>query len=102
MIEAFKKFLNNLGVNIALHQEYVHTFETKTGEKVLEDLVTRFGVLDSYYTSGSTPTDLAYREGQRSVVLTILGILNVDPAIFVEKSKSIVRARTREQLRNVR
>tara|TARA_R100000664_G_C2749848_1_gene137169 strand:+ start:801 stop:1004 length:204 start_codon:yes stop_codon:yes gene_type:complete len=52
---------------------YQITFESDNGKKVLEDLENRFHIHSS--TMDDTNNNLAYREGQRSVILFIKKIL---------------------------
>jgi hypothetical protein len=52
---------------------FKRTFETDDGEKVLAYLESRFHLTTS--TFSSDPTETAYREGQRTVVLLIKNML---------------------------
>lgn len=52
---------------------FKRAFETDDGEKVLEYLESRFHLTTS--TFSSDPTETAYREGQRTVVLLIKNML---------------------------
>ena len=52
---------------------YKRAFETEDGEKVLEHLESRFHLTTS--TFSSDPTETAYREGQRTVVLFLKNML---------------------------
>jgi len=56
-----------------LRNAYKHLFDTDDGKIVLDDLQRRFHVHGS--TFSSEPTDTAYREGQRTVVLFIQSML---------------------------
>ena len=56
-----------------LMEFYQITFESDNGKKVLEDLENRFHIHSS--TMDDTNNNLAYREGQRSVILFIKKIL---------------------------
>lgn len=52
---------------------YKRTFETEDGQKALEHLESRFHLTTS--TFSSDPTETAYREGQRTVVLFLKNML---------------------------
>lgn len=52
---------------------YKRTFETEDGQRVLEHLESRFHLTTS--TFSSDPTETAYREGQRTVVLFLKNML---------------------------
>lgn len=56
-----------------LKQCYMHVFRTDDGEKIIEDLESRFHIGTSTYSTEAT--DTAYREGQRTVVLFIKSML---------------------------
>ena len=56
-----------------LRNAYKLLFDTDDGKVVLEDLQRRFHIHGS--TFSSEPTDTAYREGQRTVVLFIQQML---------------------------
>lgn len=56
-----------------LRNAYKHLFDTDDGKIVLNDLQRRFHIHGS--TFSSEPTDTAYREGQRTVVLFIQSML---------------------------
>ena len=58
-----------------LHDLYHMTFKTLVGEAVLDDLVRQYHHRSSYVVGATNPVDLAFFEGQRSVVLMILGML---------------------------
>lgn len=66
-----KRDKESLDVLIAYRQ----VFSTEQGEKVLNDLVKRFMLRSSMH---DTPTVMAFREGERNIVLTILAALNID------------------------
>ena len=57
-----------------LKKTYRQLFNTDEGKIVLTDLELRFHSLATTYVPGD-PHDTSYREGQRSVVLTILRMM---------------------------
>lgn len=59
-----------------LVRAYKNTFSTDEGKAVLHDLMKTFHVLQS--TMDSNPHEVAYKEGERSVVLRILRTINTD------------------------
>ena len=52
---------------------YKTVFATDDGVRVLNDMATRFSVHSS--TFSTEPTETAYREGQRTVVLFLLAMI---------------------------
>ena len=60
-------------------------FNTDDGQKVLYELMKSAHILNSTYDPN--PYEMAYREGERSVVLRILKTLNVDPAELLKRIK---------------
>lgn len=56
-----------------LRAAYKMLFESNDGQIVLDDLERRFHLLTSVFST--EPTDTAYREGQRTVVLFIKSML---------------------------
>lgn len=61
-----------------LIRAYRNVFSGEEGKLVLHDLMKTFHVLHS--TMDANPHELAYREGERSVVLRILRTINTDPS----------------------
>jgi len=61
-----------------LYRQYQAALISKEGDTVIKDLSKRYHIDTTSYKSGESAYDLAYREGQRSVVLYILGILKKD------------------------
>ena len=55
---------------------YQDLFNDPNGEKVIQDLMTRFGMKTS--TFNTDPYVTAFNEGQRNVVLYILTRMNLD------------------------
>lgn len=60
-----------------LIQAYREVFSTDAGKEVLHDLAKTFHVYHS--TMDSNSHELAYREGERSVVIRILRTIEQDP-----------------------
>lgn len=58
---------------IELRDCYRRLLNTEDGERILDDLGRRFHIDQSTYST--EPTDTAYREGQRTVVLFIKSML---------------------------
>lgn len=56
-----------------LRNAYKHLFETEDGKIVLDDLQKRFHIHGTVFST--EPTDTAYCEGQRTVVLFIQSML---------------------------
>lgn len=52
--------------------DYRVTFQPESGQAVLHDLSTAMWVHDSTYQPGIDALSLAYREGQRSVIVQLL------------------------------
>ena len=61
-----------------LVRAYRNVFSSTEGKLVLHDMMKTFHVLHS--TMDSNPHELAYKEGERSVVLRILRTINTDPS----------------------
>ncbi len=58
-------------------RKYRELFSTDFGKEVLHDLCKSCHVYHS--TFDNNPQEMAYREGERSVVLRILRTINIDP-----------------------
>lgn len=56
---------------------YREVFNSEAGKIVLEDMMKSFYTLSS--TFDPNPHEMAYREGERSVVIRILKTINTDP-----------------------
>ena len=68
---------------------YKHVFKTVEGEIVLHDLIRSFRVLKPI--SIESVQKAAYQEGQRSVVLAIMSLMEIDEAALakeIEKAKN--------------
>jgi hypothetical protein len=61
----------------SIRDAYKMVFQSEDGERVLEDMRQRFHMNASVYST--EPTDTAYREGQRTVVLFIQSMLSEIP-----------------------
>lgn len=64
----------------ALRDAYRTIFENEDGDHVLDDLESRFHIHMPTFDSHTNTEQLAFREGQRSVVLYIKGMLIDDSA----------------------
>lgn len=63
----------------ALREDAKMLFNSKEGERFLEDLKTRYGIYTP--TWSAEPHETSYREGQRSVVLYLMSLLRDEPNI---------------------
>lgn len=70
-----------------LAQSYQRVFSTPDGKKVLEHLMTCFHVRT--IAKGMDPYDTYFRDGQRSVVMHILGHLDLNLKEFRRKISSV-------------
>ena len=75
---------------VSLKKVYLSTFESESGKQVLADLAKRC------FTKTTTFSDdalrLAFNEGQRTVLLTINNMMNLD----VEKMKNLIEQQKKE------
>ena len=69
-----------------LKKTYRQLFNTDEGKIVLNDLELRFHSLTTTYVPGD-PHDTSYREGQRSVVLTILRMMEEKTNQEIQQAK---------------
>ena len=60
-----------------LHQMYRRVCETEDGQRVIDDLKTRFWFHAPVHAPGDTH-ETAYRDGQRSIVLSLITMLQED------------------------
>ena len=60
-----------------LKELYAYVFGTEDGQKVLDDLKNRFWFYQPTYAPNDTH-ETSYREGQRSIVLSLMGLLKED------------------------
>jgi hypothetical protein len=71
--------------------DYKVAFSTDSGERVLYDLYKVCGLLTSSFSEN--PQEMAFKEGQRNVVLHILNKLKTDPI----KLKKFIEERENEE-----
>lgn len=64
---------------VARVMDYKRAFASEQGMRVLYDMMSSHHVLGSTYVKGDA-LDMAFREGQRQVVLRILTIMKTDPS----------------------
>jgi len=62
----------------AITQAYKTAFNTLDGKLALHDMMKVHYLLSPTYTKKIDPYEMAFNEGQRSVVLRILSILDID------------------------
>jgi hypothetical protein len=60
-----------------LKQMYRRVFDTEDGQKVIDDLKARFWFHAPVHAPGDTH-ETAYRDGQRSIVLSLIAMLQED------------------------
>lgn len=70
---------------LAKVSDYQTVFGNPQGQKVLHDLMSIHGILNS--TFDKDPYEMARKEGERNVVLRILSVLNVDIIAMHRKIK---------------
>ena len=66
---------------------YKEVFQSEKGQIILEDLVASFSVMKPSFFD--CPRKSAYKEGQKSVVLSILKVLDIDDLALIEEIKKI-------------
>ncbi len=70
-----------------LNRAYLAVFSSPEGQLVLQDMMTRHGFLNAH----PAPTnEMLLKEGERTVVLRILQILQTNPQQIVERLKDEV------------
>lgn len=74
-------------------RKYRELFNSDSGKEILHDLAKSCHVYAS--TFDQNPQEMAYREGERSVVLRILRTINIDP---LELDKLMRGQSNKEQL----
>lgn len=80
------------GRRAALQQDYIRTFQSEHGKRVLLDLMKRHYVLEAI--NSTVALELAHVEGARSVVLRIMNAMTTDPeklANLIREAKTDVR-----------
>ena len=70
---------------------YRQTFTSDAGEKVLADLNKRYMQRSSY---NDNPMKIAFNEGERNVVLTILAALNINEDQLKERVQNVNKEST--------
>ena len=81
--------LNLLKERAALRDDYEAVFKSPAGAAVLRHMSRKFNLSTPTFTNGDSHLT-AFREGQRSVVLTILKFINQDSNQLLEKTKEII------------
>lgn len=81
-LQVIRDMLEGNGVNNRVLTAYQRLFDTEDGRIVLEDLAKRFFVYDTIAKRGCSSEDVLLNEGKRSVVLFILGLMNVNLALY--------------------
>jgi hypothetical protein len=71
----------------ALNIAYKTTFKSSDGEMVLHDMMKNHFMLSPTAPSQMNMHEMAYNEGQRSVILRILNVLDVD----LEKLREFIK-----------
>lgn len=70
--------------------DYARVFGTALGREVLKDMAQRFGLIRPIIpTATTTPIELSYLEGQRSVVLHCLQFAEID---IMELNRQLMQA----------
>lgn len=60
--------------------DYKRVFGSEQGQRVLNDLIANHFVMNTTYSRGSqAELDMAFKEGQRQVVMRMMTIMNYDP-----------------------
>jgi hypothetical protein len=62
---------------VARVADYQATFKTESGQKVMHDLMRRFGMLSTTFVAGDAYAS-AFNEGQRAVMVDICGKVRMD------------------------
>lgn len=74
--------LSRMGITDRARRNYQEVFRSDAGRYVLSDLCKRYGIFDTMVKSKEDLELLAMREGQRSVLLFIMGILGLDLTVY--------------------
>lgn len=77
-----KRALAGNGVDSHILNAYQRTFGSEEGRIVLEDLCKRYYIFDTLAKPNAERDELLLNEGKRSVVLFILGLMNVNYAMY--------------------
>jgi hypothetical protein len=73
----------------AIVRDYQAAFGSPAGQKVLHNLMENHGMLRSTWDSDTSK--MAYLEGQRYVILRILGIIKTNPAELEKRMEEYVQ-----------
>jgi hypothetical protein len=68
--------------------DYKRTFATVSGQRVLQDLMDTHGMLRSSFSPGDA-SQVAFKEGERNVILRIMAMLKMDPKKFLKHLEEI-------------
>lgn len=83
--------------NVAKLQDYKRVFSSEQGKRVLSDLIASHYMMSSTFSRGpGSEQDMAFKEGQRQVVLRIMTIMDQDPAQVaqaIKESNEYVRSK---------
>jgi len=88
--------MSNTQVKVARRQvlvvdSYQKVFRGPDGERVLYDLMSKHWILSSTKVQDTDPYELAFREGERNVVLRIMSLLKVNPEQLRERVDAYVK-----------
>lgn len=83
-LKRLKLALEGNGVTSHVMSAYQRLFNTEDGKIVLEDLCKRYYVYDTLAKPGTDRDEIVLNEGKRSVILFILGVMNVNYALYEE------------------
>jgi hypothetical protein len=72
--------------------DYQRTFSTESGKRVLHDLMVECHVLGSSFSKD--PSLMAFKEGEKNVMLRIMKLLNININEIEEHIKEIENDRT--------
>ena len=72
----------------ALATDYRVTFATEPGQRVLADILTRAGVMQTSFRAGEGADAAAFREGQRFAALQIIEMINATPDAALRLSRN--------------
>jgi hypothetical protein len=87
---AIRHIVDTLKDRIDLHENYLVTFTSKEGQKVLAHLCKVAKVTESSHTPGD-PYTTAFKEGQRSIVTSILKYINKDQSEFIKQVEDALK-----------
>lgn len=76
-----------LEANSQIREDYIATFSTPAGERVLRDLYRWCRQNRSTYSQGQDVTHTAFLEGRRSVVLRIMECIHMDDMDIIRRAR---------------